>query len=85
MNVLHMLGLDSNEIYGAGLILIGIISFIFPYVRWRRNDAWKKNEGEKTRFTEIWRPSSLFGTITFLLLGLAFWFLGDILDLFRPQ
>jgi len=85
MNLLHTLGLDSNEIYGGVLILIALLTLIFPYIRWKKNDAWKRDEGEKTKFTDIWKPVSLFGTLLFFLIGIFFWFLEDILNYFKPQ
>ncbi len=77
MNILHRLGLDSNEVYGGGLILIGVFFLVFAYVHWKKTKAWKKNKGEKTSFFEIWKPSTLIGSGMFILLGLAFWFGGN--------
>ena len=85
MNVLKLLGWDTNQVYGGGLLLIALISFIFPYIYWKRNVAWKREKGEKTKFFEIWKPSSLMGTIIFTLLGLGFWFLDDIITYFTIQ
>ncbi len=79
MNTLKLLGWDTNQIYGGGLLLLALISFIFPIIYWKRNVAWKKEKDEKTTFFEIWRPTSLMGTVIFTLLGLGFWFLDDIL------
>lgn len=79
MNVLKLLGWDTNQVYGGGLMLIALISAIFPYIYWRRNEAWKRDEGEKTRFFDIWKPPSVLGTVIFAGLGLLFWFLDDII------
>lgn len=80
-----MLGLDTNEIYGGVLIAIGVLAFVFAYVYWKMTAAWKKDKGEKTRFLEIWRPGTLLGCALFILIGLAFFFLGDILGYFKPD
>ncbi len=79
MNTLKFLGWDSNQFYGGGLLLLALISAIFPYVYWKKNVAWKKEKEEKTKFTEIWKPTSIMGTLIFTGLGLLFWFLDDIL------
>ncbi|MBP3918828.1 MAG: hypothetical protein J6I50_06620 [Clostridia bacterium] len=84
MNVIRLLGWDTNQIYGGGLLLIALISFIFPFIYWKRNVAWKHNKGDKISFFEIWKPSSLMGTVIFTGLGLLFWFLDDIIACFRP-
>lgn len=85
MNLIRMLGLDTNEVYGGVLIFFGVFAFVFAYFYWKKTAAWKKDAGEKTRFTEIWKPSTLFGCALFLLLGLGFLFLGDILEWMKPE
>ena len=81
MNVIRMLGWDTYQITAVVLWIIAAITAIFPVWYWKKNIAWKKDKGEKTTFFEIWRPTSLFGTILFILLGLGFWFLQDVLTM----
>ncbi|MBQ3064895.1 MAG: hypothetical protein IJC98_01520 [Clostridia bacterium] len=84
MNVMNMLGIDTNMAAGIWLFLCSVFCFVFPYVYWKRNEAWKRDKGEKTGFFQIWRPLALMSSILFLLLGLLFFFLEDILDFLRP-
>ncbi len=85
MNTLKLLGWDSNQFYGGGLLLLALISAIFPYIYWKKNVAWKKEKGQKTRFFEIWKPTSVMGTLIFTGLGFLFWFLDDILAFFSAR
>lgn len=78
MNVIRLLGLDAHEITGAMLLLVALIIFIFPYVNWKVNHAWKRDEGEKTGFFEIWRPLGLLSAVIAILLGLFFIYSDDI-------
>ncbi len=78
MNVIRLLGLDATEITGAMLLIVALIILIFPYINWKVNHAWKRDEGEKTGFFEIWRPFILFSALIAILLALFFIFSDQI-------
>ena len=86
MNVIRLLGLDATEITGTMLLIVAIVIFVFPYINWKVNHAWKRDEGEKTGFFEIWRPMVLISFVMALLLALFFFLSDDILTfLLNPE
>ena len=81
MNILTLLGIDTNKLCGLMLMGVAVFFFIFCYVHWKRNEAWKRDKGVKTKFLQIWKPSALFGCILFLLLGLGFFFIDKMIPI----
>ena len=79
MNIIRLLGWDTYQITAVVLWIVAAVAAIFPFWYWKKFVAWKKDEDEKTGFFKIWHPSTIFGIVLFILLGMGFWFLEDLL------